>query len=105
MSSLQDLFLTIQKEKTHASPSLLDYFTFFYRDIRRYILHFLQKQNLSCAHILIGQDLLPSFWSSALQNAPHGIRNHLQIQFHEQAFKGDDGSLMQQIYKQNTRSI
>ncbi len=105
LAQLADLQAIAQKEKGQSnSPhaSIADYFYYFCRDARRIIFHFLQSHRLPFSSFLTGQDMQKSFWSEAAQGASQGVRQALAIHFALKPFRGDPGSAMEQIYRENT---
>lgn len=84
-----------------AKPALSDYFTFFSRDARRIILHFLQCYNVSMFDVLNGGDVGESFWTQVSQGAGQGVRGGTKVSFLETPRKGSEGSMMEKIFLEN----
>lgn len=97
---LQHLF---DKEKTvpsRVSPSLKDYFTFFVRDARRIILHFLQCYNVSMPQILSSDDFNEGIWTAIEQGEGQGFRSMASVHFLSESNSGKEGSFLRKVYNE-----
>lgn len=104
-AQLQELQMAISKKKDSSVMPLADYFTYFHRDARRILLHFLQSNQIPLTHFLTHQDEQPSFWSTSqiqtIQNGKGGVKIH----FLDHPYKGEPGSLLEKIYLENNLII
>lgn len=77
-----------------------DYFVYFARDARRKILHFLQVNHAPMVNVLNGDDLLESFWTVIQQSGGSGLTSGAKVTVLEKPQKGEEGSVMRQIYNE-----
>jgi hypothetical protein len=103
LAQLQDLHCHVRNQADHKTSfaPLPDYFSFFLRDARRILLHFLQHYNLPLSNLLTGGDVQPSFWSDASETGGQGLRGKIKITFREYPFFGEKGSPMHRIFSEN----
>ena len=88
------LFMEKTDDKQNDALSLHDYFTFFARDARRVIQHFLQVYHVSVGNFFGDEDRLESFWTESVNTAGGaGI-------FCEEPKRGEEGTLMRKIYEE-----
>ncbi len=100
LAQLNRIQLLAAKDEDQALPSLKEYFTFFARDARRQVLHFLQSHHLPLVNVLNGEDLLESFWTGIGQMGNSGIGSGAKVALLSQPSKGAEGSMMRKIYEQ-----
>ncbi len=98
ISEINRLQVEISSIKKEPSPSIVDYFTYFARDARRKILHFLQANHAPMVNVLNGDDLLESFWTAIQQGGGSGLTSGAKVTLFNHAEKGEEGSAMRQIY-------
>lgn len=106
LAQLQEVQFFLNQEKDLFSASLsktnfTEYFIYFYRDIRRILLHALQCYNIPFSSLITGEDLQDSFWTTASQGTGSGIRKGIKIIFLDVPLKGEEESDMRLIYNEN----
>jgi hypothetical protein len=89
----------VVKSLNHSHSSLLqDYFTFFSRDARRLILHFLQNNHAPMVNVLNGDDLQESFWTVIQQGRGSSLGSGAKVTLLEQPCRGEEGSSLRKIF-------
>ncbi|NGX42480.1 MAG: hypothetical protein K940chlam7_00760 [Chlamydiae bacterium] len=107
LAQLRRLQIVIENSETTRNQeddklTFKEYFTFFARDARRIILHFLQCNHVSVANVLNGEDMLESFWTAVNQPSGGGILAGVKPTLFEEPNKGEEGSAMRKIYEETT---
>jgi hypothetical protein len=87
--------------KKQEKSTLFDYFTFFARDARRIVVHFLQSLNVPGGNVLSADDHLESFWTQSSQASSNGLKGSLQVSFCEKPNSGLKGTRLALIYSEN----
>ncbi len=101
INGVQRLFEYCQEDRT---PSIQDYFTYFSRDARKKIMYFLQQRRAPVVNVINGDDLSESFWTTVQQERSPGLTNSAQVSLLEVPQKGEEGSVMRQIYREVVNS-
>ncbi len=105
LAQINDIHARLEKEekkriRSSDAATLWDYFTFFAIDVRRIILHILQRFNISTPSILDENEIKESFWTEFSKQSSQ-LRSNNRISFLESPNKGLSGSRMSLIYQEN----
>ncbi|CCB90909.1 putative uncharacterized protein [Waddlia chondrophila 2032/99] len=90
----------LQRTADECKGSIQEYFTYFARDARRQILHFLQSRHAPMVNVLNGDDLQESFWTAIQQSGGPGFGSGAKVSILSTPQKGSEGSAMRRIYEE-----
>ena len=79
-----------------------DYLRYFLRDAKRMIFHYLQKQHITLANVLNGEDMQHSFWTCIGGDSGRSIGSGATVSLVETPSKGPENTLQEKIYQQTT---
>lgn len=100
IGELNRLHGVVESYDDSRTPSIKEYFTYFARDARRLVLHFLQTRHAPMVNVLNGDDLQESFWTVIQQSGRPGIGSGAKVSVLKTPQAGSEGSAMRQIYEE-----
>ena len=95
----------LQGEADRCEGDICDYYTYFARDARRIVLHFLQTHHAPMVNVLNGDDLEASFWTAIQQGSGSGLGTGAKVSVLHEPQKGDAGTPMRRIYEDVTMTL
>lgn len=94
----ESLLAQLRDLRARADSSLFpEQMIYFVRDAKRLVFAFLQKQQISLANVLIGDDMQEAFWTDV--SAPsRGIGAGARVELLDSPNQGQEGSALREIY-------
>lgn len=96
-----DIWQEAQSKETK-TPSFHDYLQHYVRDARRILYHCLRLCHAPNTTPLKDEDLKNSFWTTVAEASNKGFSGDLEISLNSKPNPGEAGSVMEQIYRENT---